>query len=398
MKTFNIALLGVSTQNMNKGCEALLYSELHLLKSLENENRKFNFYILEGSGRERIVHYNILGEKVKVTVLPIIADGFPYSLLINAKNHSEIRKYKTFDYVFAIGFGDSFADIYGVERFESINKPIQQCLAKGRRVVLMPQTIGPFKDKKLLAKAAKTVEQSYLVFPRDKQSFDFVADHTNAAKVKEMVDVAFFLPFEKKQFNNHKINVGVALSGLLWRNGYTGKNEFGLKLDYKKLMLELIEWLAAQDNVQVVLTPHVVSGDALCDDDYTLSYNLQKELGEDKVQLSPFFKDPIMAKSYISGLDFFIGSRMHACIAAFSSGVPVVPISYSRKFTGLFVDTLSYPYVADPVSKTQDDVVSLVKSSFIQRDELKNMIAERMEGVVQERGNALKNELEKLFV
>lgn len=398
MKEYNIALLGVTSQNMNKGCEALLYSELHILKSLENAERHFNFFIIEGSARESLVTYKILDESVKVTILPEILDSSPISLLINAKNYKEIKRYKSFDYVFAIGFGDSFADIYGKERFYSINSPIKHCLSRGRKVVLMPQTIGPFQDEGLLKDAIRTIEKSVIVFPRDKQSYDFVKEIAPNINSKEMIDVAFFLPYDRNVFTNGKINVGIALSGLLWRNGYTGKNEFGLKVDYKELMLGIIEWLSSQDNIKVILTPHVVCGDALYEDDYTLAYSIQKELGDDKVLLSPFFKDPIMAKSYISGLDFFLGSRMHACIAAFSSGVPVVPISYSRKFTGLFVDTLSYSHVADPINQSYDEILSLVQSSFNNRDVLRNEIESAMNGIVKERGEELKKELIKLFV
>ena len=397
MREYNIALLGVSTQNMNKGCEALLYAELHLLKGLENPDRHFNFFLLEGSSREKTVYYDLLGEKVKVTVLPIIADTFPYSLLLNAKNRKEIKRYKTFDYVLAIGFGDSFADIYGMERFHSINNPIKQCIKRGRKLVIMPQTIGPFKDEVLLSEAINTINQSIVVFPRDRQSYEFVVKYANNNNVREIIDVAFFLPYKKNKFDNGKINVGFAVSGLLWRNGYTGKNEFGLQSDYKKLTLELIEWLAAQDNVRVILTPHVVSGNALCEDDYTLSYHIQQELGEKKVGLSPFFKDPIMAKSFISGLDFFVGSRMHACIAAFSSGVPVVPISYSRKFTGLFEDTLDYHFVADPTSSSQEEVMEIVRSCFMQRDSLKQIVKDAINGIVKERGMLFKDEFEKLL-
>ena len=36
---------------------------------------------------------------------------------------------------------------------------------------------------------------------------------------------------------------------------------------------------------------------------------------------------------------------MHACIGAFSAGVPVIPIAYSRKFIGLFGGVLEYPHV-----------------------------------------------------
>ena len=41
-----------------------------------------------------------------------------------------------------------------------------------------------------------------------------------------------------------------------------------------------------------------------------------------------------------------MGARMHACIAAFSSGVPVVPMAYSRKFEGLF-GSLGYDRTVD---------------------------------------------------
>src|SRR3546814_13677012 len=50
------------------------------------------------------------------------------------------------------------------------------------------------------------------------------------------------------------------------------------------------------------------------------------------------------AKSYISSLDYLVAGRMHACIAAFSSGTPVMPVAYSRKFSGLF-GTLGYDFL-----------------------------------------------------
>ena len=43
-------------------------------------------------------------------------------------------------------------------------------------------------------------------------------------------------------------------------------------------------------------------------------------------------------------MDFFVGARMHATIAAISSGVATVPFSYSRKFEGLYYN-LQYKYI-----------------------------------------------------
>ena len=91
-----------------------------------------------------------------------------------------------------------------------------------------------------------------------------------------------------------------------------------------------------------------------------------------------FFLTPIDAKDYISGLDFFMGSRMHATIAAFSSGVPVVPIAYSRKFNGLFKDTLEYEYMVDLKNSSNEEAFTMIKSSFEKRMNLKDIIQARL--------------------
>ena len=141
----------------------------------------------------------------------------------------------------------------------------------------MPQTIGPFKSDEARIAAAKTLDKAVLVLPRDKKSFDCVKKISHQENVTELVDMAFYLPFTRLKISNGKINVGIAISGLLWRGGYTGKNEFGLKDDYKFMMKSVINSLMSDSQIQIHLTPHVVSGDALQVDDYELAYEIQKE-------------------------------------------------------------------------------------------------------------------------
>ena len=149
----------------------------------------------------------------------------------------------------------------------------------------------------------------------------------------------------------------------------------------------------SDSQIQIHLTPHVVSGDALQVDDYELAYEIQKEYGNERITLSPFFKNPIMAKDYISDLDFFMGSRMHACIAAFSSGVPVIPISYSRKFSGLFEDTLGYKHIADPTTQTTEEIVAFIHDSIEKREDLKQEI----DLILEEKVESCKQNLTNLF-
>ena len=96
-------------------------------------------------------------------------------------------------------------------------------------------------------------------------------------------------------------------------------------------------------------------------------------------------------------MDFFMGARMHATIGAFSSGVPVVPMAYSRKFNGLFVDTLQYDAMVDMKEQDDDKILSVIKNAFSRRVEFKSIIKDRMEGVVSERRRLLKDDLTKYF-
>ena len=72
-------------------------------------------------------------------------------------------------------------------------------------------------------------------------------------------------------------------------------------------------------------------------------------------------------------MDFFIGSRMHSTIASFSCGVPTVPVSYSRKFEGLF-DSLGYEYVIHGNSCNEKDAIDMTIKFFTQRAILKKRV------------------------
>ncbi|MBP9830985.1 MAG: hypothetical protein KBC65_05930, partial [Polaromonas sp.] len=66
---------------------------------------------------------------------------------------------------------------------------------------------------------------------------------------------------------------------------------------------------------------------------------------------------------------------MHACIAAFSSGVPVVPMAYSRKFNGLF-GTLGYVEIADCRRETTETVIENIMGGYKRRSVLGAVIAQ----------------------
>jgi len=296
------------------------------------------------------------------------------------------------DLVLDIGEGDSFADIYGMKRFRFhwLSKNIVCSL--GRPLILSPQTIGPFDGGLARMMAKQIMRRCTRVFARDNLSSAYLREIGMAGNVDEAIDVAFRLPFARtERAPDGKVRVGINVSGLLFNGGYTGNNQFGLSIDYAATMRELQRQLTARPEVEVHLVSHVIEPHMPVEDDVTSARKLAGEFPG--VIVAPTFKRPSEAKSYISGMDFFTGARMHACIAAFSSVVPVVPIAYSRKFNGLF-GTLGYTVLADGKKMRDAELVALVMQSLDRRDEIRPQVAA---GVAQalERLKSYENTLRK---
>lgn len=278
---------------------------------------------------------------------------------------SQIRKC---DLVLDIGEGDSFSDIYGLKRCAYFTGTKLAVWLSGQPLILSPQTIGPFKGIAPRAIANFAMRRSKRVFARDHLSLEYLRlnDIDNA---DEAIDVAFALPYRSEPRPvGAKVRVGINVSGLLYNGGYTRDNQFGLSLDYAALTHEMLDWFSARQDCEVYLVSHVVSDSLAVENDLMVCQALKERYPN--VHVVNRFATPVDAKTFISTLDFFVGARMHACIAAFSSGVPVVPLAYSRKFNGLF-ESLSYPYFGDCKKESQDKVMNLVQDAFQRRSELK---------------------------
>lgn len=273
------------------------------------------------------------------------------------------------DCVLDIGAGDSFTDIYGPRRFLFLTLTKLFALARGRPLVLSPQTIGPFTGAGYKAIAAFIMRRSRAVFARDEASRVAALSLAPEANVKLAVDVAFELPFTDRASlrGSPLLRIGVNVSGLLFGEAERGTNHFGLSYDYAVFTRRLLSALTRQPSLQVHLIPHATNRENPVDDDGVVADRLAREFPT-AIRV-PDFADPTRAKSYISGLDLLVAGRMHACIAAFSTGVPVVPVAYSRKFTGLF-GLLDYDMMIPVKSMDEDAAVACVMQALGSRLQL----------------------------
>lgn len=348
-----IGLLWHSITSDNLGVGALTLGQMNLISKAAARN-----------GQE--VSFNVVGTRGG-TPYPIseftIAGTGEYALrAFKSRNFSAISLLRNCDVVFDIGEGDSFSDIYGNKRLSIQVSAKVLCRLSGIPLILSPQTIGPFRSSlgKRLGRLA--MRSASRIYARDQLSRRVLDDWGFGERSQEVIDVAFALPYQKQTHAGGRLQVGLNVSGLLFNGGYSGKNEFGLTLDYRLLMEQIIEFLLQQGNVDIWLVGHVITEGV--EDDCAAAAQLQEKYPA--LRLAPRFRSPSEAKSFISGMDFFSGARMHACIAAFSSGVPVVPMAYSRKFNGLF-NSLGYTCILDCLKMNNEQGLALFKQAFADR-------------------------------
>jgi polysaccharide pyruvyl transferase WcaK-like protein len=144
---------------------------------------------------------------------------------------------------------------------------------------------------------------------------------------------------------------------------------------------------------EVHLVPHVRSATLADDDDSSLRDRLHAEFPQ-TVPVADF-AGPSQAKSYISSLDFLVAGRMHACIGAVSSGTPVVPVAYSRKFGGLF-GMLGYDWMVPVTGMTTEEALAYTLNALDRRADLAAAEAAAMTKVT-EKLDAYRTVLRSLF-
>ncbi|OHB67098.1 MAG: hypothetical protein A2Y76_15580 [Planctomycetes bacterium RBG_13_60_9] len=398
-----ICVLGASFDTGNLGVNALAESSikilLHRWPSAE--------IVLFGSGRVPANIYLRIGAR-EVT-LPVVPVRFSKDLLLPyhflrfvlsgvaarvlpwrsarrmvCHRNPYCRALHEADWVADITGGDSFSDIYGMRRFILGFLRKWLVLLYGRRLVMLPQTYGPFNRGISRFLAKYVLNRAEAIYSRDEESIEYlksILDAEAMARVRFLPDVAFVLdsnepadlqiqPDDDLRARGSLV-VGFNISGLLYNGGYTRTNMFRLKADYCKLVHAVAEMLLRRDDVSLLLVPHVLPGKdmevesdpAACRrvfDDLSVRYNGRVFLAAGQYNHSQI-------KHVIGLCDFFIGSRMHACIAALSQGIPAVGLAYSRKFRGVFDAVGGRTWVVDLRSSSEQAVLDAVSRILDER-------------------------------
>lgn len=298
--------------------------------------------------------------------------------------------------------GDSFTDLYGAHRFETVSMPKRLALDLGVPLVLLPQTYGPFSDPGMRKEAARLCCGASSAWARDARSYEvlkgLLGSDFDAERHRLGVDVAFGMEprprrggidarltawFDERDQGPGPEVIGLNVSGLVWSSRERAKG-YGFVLDYRTLILELSRWFLANTDVRIALVPHVVPEPGHYESDPGANADLLQELGiaaEGRVlALAPPY-GPAEIKAEIARCDWFHGTRMHATIAALATGVPTSAVAYSPKFRGIFETCDQADGIADPTSLSIEQALATITRSFEERASGKERLRKTLPGI-----------------
>jgi colanic acid/amylovoran biosynthesis protein len=299
-----------------------------------------------------------------------------------------------------VSAGDSFSDIYGQSRFRNIVLPKIISAKRSRRLLLLPQTYGPFSQPSNAKQARQAVLHAQEAWARDTNSYDILTDLLRGDFDPERhrlgVDLAFGLPAVKPPatklddlddwLSSGELVLGFNVSGLIWHLRERATEQFGFNADYHALVRQFIEWILANTDARILMIPHVNTATGHYESDLDAIEALTQTLPssavlDDRVRIAPPGLDEQQLKWLIASCHWFCGTRMHSTIAGLSSGVPTASIVYSDKAAGVFASCGQAEHIVDPRRLDTEDALDCLIGCFLNRKEAELRLREALKGI-----------------
>jgi polysaccharide pyruvyl transferase WcaK-like protein len=253
----------------------------------------------------------------------------------------------------------------------------------GKRAVLWAASVGPFSEKAHIEKLMKSHLGDYdVISVRESKTFAYLRQ-IGVERVIQTVDPAFLLA--PSAFDDSALLpsapeglVGINVSPLIRR--FRSGEASMCQLDNE--VAGFIRGLVEDSGYGVLLVPHVAPLDGgTANSDYAYMEGLveRHSLRNARVSLVPPHLNARQLKFLIAKCRFFIGARTHATIAALSSQVPTISISYSVKARGINEDLFENDRVILPTSDVSESTLR-ASLRFLEKEEhsLRHILGERI--------------------
>lgn len=394
----NILITG-SFCSLNNGDLAMIYG----FRQMMDGNELFNYTVLsmypfteQGRYKANVIGvpttprfkfgFNLIANNIQAIIYKIT--GGRFKKIYWGK---EFRAYSKADLIVDLS-GDGYSD--EITPLGSIIHSLQLLpgIILGKKIYICAQSLGPFNtfftrslakfvfNKVSLLTVRESLSEKYLQSMELKRSISITGDCAfgMSPNINEQVK-PWHISFAKWK-SQGKIIIGVSLSKRLSRFLFPEIEDMTQKYNiYIETMAHIIDQLINRYDCKIVFIPHVL-GPALVDDRYThrdIAEHIKKS--EDVIILEdPFVTNEM--KAIISKVDYMISARMHALIAAYSTGVPGVAVGYSHKYAGIIGEMLGLNSVFIDIRSLEDtlDNVIMEKVNYLinNSEQIKKQLSE----------------------
>ena len=375
----------------NHGCEALVRTVCHLLgqkrkltllSDAPDQDLKYGIDRIVDIECSKAPYSKLSANYVKAYIkLKTRADYFEMDILTY---HKPIETICRDDVVISIG-GDNYCYAEYV-KYIRLNRRIRR---RGTKTVLLGCSLEEklFEDPEFV----EDMRGYDFIIARESLTYVLLQKH-HIDHIALIPDSAFTLPKTEFPFPKGFIDgntVGLNVSPMVIQREDTGGVVFE---NYR----QLIRAILSETDCAVALIPHVIWNG---NDDRTVLRGLYAEFaGNDRIVLIEDH-NCMELKEIISHCRFFIGSRTHATIAAYSTCVPTVVLGYSIKSRGIAKDLFgtAEKYVV-PVEDLTDQMCLTEAFRWLKHNEvsIKKILEKKMPSYIDEAKQI--QELEKRFL
>lgn len=221
--------------------------------------------------------------------------------------------------------GYAYGDPWGAGSAEELARSAKRWRASGKKLILLPQAIGPFRNDATRIAFKDAFQYVDLLIARDRESMRHAVDAVQSEdRIRLAPDFTSLLDAPPIQQATQDRIVNIVPNCRMLDKTPPAQSEGYIPM-LSRICARLIE---------AKLTPQILLHSP--GEDHPLAAMLQRELG----QPLPIVRDadPLQIKSIIRASYALVGSRYHALVGALSQGVPCVGIGWCHKYAELFAE------------------------------------------------------------
>lgn len=300
-------------------------------------------------------------------------------------NDAEVQRMAEADLVIDLS-GDMLTEDYGPHVAYSHFLPLLLAEALGRKVFVCAQSIGPFSTTKPLARWV--LDRADSVTIRDELTRKHLEKVALARAPLLTADLAFLLrPSSAERVDEILATEGVPKSARLdgasvsqlcekhFRNSHSSDESF------TDLFAHCLDSYVQEHGTHVVFISHVTGPRSEHDDRIIARAVRERMKHKSKAHVLQGDYRPDELKGVISRCETFVGCRMHANIAALSTGVPIVAIAYSHKAPGIMELFGQRPRALPVAELTEAKLDQALADLAANGDEIRKTLKTRLDDV-----------------